>query len=614
VVIFRLQTPKKIRGYKQIFNGQSVVCGFNKVFMSDALYKISAIMSALPQKLGKLSSIFSKSVQQAQPVDALLSRLPLTLYPVSAPEEEIIESVRDYELDLFSKIPPQIKSDFVNEKVDINIPNPHVFISTDRERGTNKYVIIEPPLDQNSILIYLKYIKELERRLLEEGKEINVANVVKEVSLKSKGIAEFTGNRLILSIPARVATYYLLRNVFGFNLLTPLVSDPNIEDISINGLSSPVFIYHREYEYIPTNINFAKLSLVNQPINGQDLLDQTLLRLVYLAGKTISVASPIADGMLPEGDRIAATFRREVSVKGSSVVIRKFAGRPITILDLIISGVMSPEVAAYLWYAIDLRMTFMVMGVTGAGKTTILNTILNLVKETNKVVTIEDIPELRLAQDNWVQLTARQAYGDTGKEISLMDLVKLSLRYRPDIIVVGEIRGAEAYVLFQAISTGHGGATTFHAYDIESAVKRLMNNPLNIPQEWIPMMNLGITIRRLPLVTRDGKIELKRRVVAIDEIVEWNDFRRSVTWDPKLDQHRLEVDSAKVMRARLEEMGKGLDEASEEIMRRSSYLSRLSRIPSVVQDPESYKLVKRYIVKYSMKPEEAMREVSILAK
>jgi len=571
-------------------------------------------MSALPQKLGKLSSIFSKSVQQAQPVDALLSRLPLTLYPVSAPEEEIIESVRDYELDLFSKIPPQIKSDFVNEKVDINIPNPHVFISTDRERGTNKYVIIEPPLDQNSILIYLKYIKELERRLLEEGKEINVANVVKEVSLKSKGIAEFTGNRLILSIPARVATYYLLRNVFGFNLLTPLVSDPNIEDISINGLSSPVFIYHREYEYIPTNINFAKLSLVNQPINGQDLLDQTLLRLVYLAGKTISVASPIADGMLPEGDRIAATFRREVSVKGSSVVIRKFAGRPITILDLIISGVMSPEVAAYLWYAIDLRMTFMVMGVTGAGKTTILNTILNLVKETNKVVTIEDIPELRLAQDNWVQLTARQAYGDTGKEISLMDLVKLSLRYRPDIIVVGEIRGAEAYVLFQAISTGHGGATTFHAYDIESAVKRLMNNPLNIPQEWIPMMNLGITIRRLPLVTRDGKIELKRRVVAIDEIVEWNDFRRSVTWDPKLDQHRLEVDSAKVMRARLEEMGKGLDEASEEIMRRSSYLSRLSRIPSVVQDPESYKLVKRYIVKYSMKPEEAMREVSILAK
>jgi len=200
----------------------------------------------------------------------------------------------------------------------------------------------------------------------------------------------------------------------------------------------------------------------------------------------------------PRGSRIAATFRREVSVKGSSVVIRKFAGRPITILDLIISGVMSPEVAAYLWYAIDLRMTFMVMGVTGAGKTTILNAILNLVKETNKVVTIEDIPELRLAQDNWVQLTARQAYGDTGKEISLMDLVKLSLSIGPDIIVVGEIRGAEAYVLFQAISTGHGGATTFHAYDIESAVKRLMNNPLNIPQEWIPMMNLGITIRRLP--------------------------------------------------------------------------------------------------------------------
>lgn len=323
----------------------------------------------------------------------------------------------------------------------------------------------------------------------------------------------------------------------------------------------------------------------------------------------MSIATPIADGILPKGDRIAATFRYEVSARGSSFVIRRFSERPITILDLINSGVMSPETAAYLWYSIDLRMSFMVIGVTGAGKTTVLGSILNLAKESLKIVSIEDIPEIKLAQENWVQLYARQAYGESSKEITLMDLLKLSLRYRPDIIVVGEIRGAESYILFQALSTGHGGATTFHAHDSESAVKRLMNPPLNIPAEWIPMNNIIISVRRLPVLIGD-KIQLKRRVVAIDELVTASDFRRVVNWDPKVDNHVVDLDNAKVLRNRLEESGRSLEEVKEEIQRRALYLRLMATSKDIVQSPESYKMVKKYIIKYSLRPDEAMKEVA----
>jgi len=198
-----------------------------------------------------------------------------------------------------------------------------------------------------------------------------------------------------------------------------------------------------------------------------------------------------------------------------------------------------------------------------------------------------------------------------GKEITLMDLLKLALRYRPDIIVVGEIRGEEAYVLFQAISTGHGGATTFHAYDSESAIKRLMNEPLNIPREWIPMMNIIVTVRRLPVYVGD-KILLRRRAVAIDEIVSYNDLRRTVRWDPTTDTHIIDYEAMQVLRARTEEAGKNWDEVKAEIERRAEYLKLLASARPIVQSKESYKLLKKYIIKYSLRPAEAMREVQAM--
>lgn len=470
-------------------------------------------------------------------------------------------------------------------------------------------------MDISTFKIYTTLISEIERNLLSNADYVELGKILDELSIKRKDLNVFQGKIgefRQLSTPFKVSLYYTLRNMFGYNIITPLLLDTKIEDISVSGINLPIYVYHREFEYTPTNIIFTKnMSMFGKIIDGEQVIDELVLRLISLSNKTISVANPIMDGILPKGDRIAATFRREVSANGSSFVIRRFSESPITILDLINSKVLSPQAATYLWYAIDMKLSFMVIGVTGAGKTTVLGSILNLVKESMKILTIEDIPELRLAQDNWVQLYARPAYGGMGKEITLMDLLKLALRYRPDIIVVGEIRGEEAYVLFQAISTGHGGATTFHAYDSESAIKRLMNEPLNIPKEWIPMMNIIVTVRRLPVYVGD-KILLRRRAVAIDEIVSYNDLRRTVRWDPATDSHILDYEAMQVLRARIEEAGKNFDEVKAEIERRAEYLKLLASARPIVQSKESYKLLKKYIIKYSLRPVEAMREVQAM--
>lgn len=564
-------------------------------------------------KLPNLS--FKNSKSKTSDVHSSIS-LPAPLIPLYAPPEELTEIVSDYEINLLTSVPDYIKTSLSNSNIELSIANPHVYITYDEDKGIYKYVLLEPPIDTSAFNIYTYLISEIERTLIENAENLDLGKVILDATAKRPDLQIIQGERAglkILSTRGKVALYYLLRNMFGYNILTPLLNDYKVEDISCSGLDLPIYVYHREFEYVPTNITLhEKMKILGIEVDGKELLDELVLRLISLAGKTISIADPISDGILPKGDRIAATFRTEVSARGSSFVIRRFSERPITILDLINSGVLSPEVAAYLWYAIDMRMSFMVIGVTGAGKTTMLGSILNLAKESFKIVSIEDIPEIKLAQDNWVQLYARSAYGGSGKEISLMDLLKLSLRYRPDIIVVGEIRGQEAYVLFQALSTGHGGATTFHAYDTDSAIKRLMNEPLNIPQEWIPMMNIVVNVRRLPIYVGD-KIVLKRRVVSVDEVVSWNDYRRVVSWEPKSDLHSIDLEAAKVTRARVEESGRDLGELKAEIERRALYLKMLASSKEIVQDPESYRLVKKYIIKYSIKPEQAIAEVSKLS-
>ena len=396
--------------------------------------------------------------------------------------------------------------------------------------------------------------------------------------------------------------YYVLREAVGFGPIDPLMRDPEIEDISCNGARKPVYVWHRRYEYIRTNIVFER----------EDDLDSLVVKLAHMAGKHVSVAFPIVDAILPGGHRFAATYRKEVTTSGSTFTIRKFKEDPITIVDMISNNVLSPEVAAYYWLLMEHKRPGMVMGVTGSGKTTTLNALLTMLKPSVKIVTIEDTPELRLPLENWVQLIPRSSYGLGGEsvgEITLYDLVRVSLRYRPDIIVVSEVRGEEAYVLFQAIATGHGGMTTLHAENIDSAIKRLTSPPMNIPEGYIPLMNFASLIRRVEIIDRKlGISKVERRITKTWEIKDYGEYIVVHEWDAYNDEHQLYFDKSFLISQIMELRGWTKEFIKDEIARRATVLEWL-----VARKMRHYQDVAKVIRYYYQEPEKvysmALREL-----
>lgn len=398
--------------------------------------------------------------------------------------------------------------------------------------------------------------------------------------------------------------YYVERDTIGFGPIDPLMRDPNIEDISCDGVGRRIYVWHRRYEYIPTNLVF----------NSEEELDALIVKLVHMAGKHVSVAFPIVDAILPGGHRLAVTYRKEVSTSGSTFTIRKFREDPITIVDMIRWGTISPEVAAYLWMLIEHKMTGLVIGVTGAGKTSTLNALATLLRPTLKVVTIEDTPELRLPLENWVQLVSRPSYGigiEKIGEVTLYDLIKVSLRYRPDIIIVGEVRGEEAYVLFQAIATGHGGLTTLHAEHIDAAVKRLTSPPMNIPQSYIPLMNFALVIKRVMLYRPDGTYFIARRITNVWEIHSYNEYEEVARWLPARDRHELYVERSRLLRSIAEERGKDEKWIEEELDRRRLILQWM-RAKGIRHYRDVATVVHRYYAKPMSVYEIALRELKEL--
>jgi len=360
--------------------------------------------------------------------------------------------------------------------------------------------------------------------------------------------------------------YYVERNLLGYGPIDPLMRDPNIEDISCNGVGIPVYVWHRKYESIPTNITFI----------DEDYLNEYVMKLTHMSGKHVSIAFPIVDAMLPEKHRLAATFGREVSVKGPSFTIRKFREKPFSVTELIKSGTLNSLLAAYLWTLIENRKTIMIAGGTGAGKTSLLNVISLFIKPGMKIVTVEDTPELNLPHDNWVQLTTRESYlvGSTGgTEIKLYDLVKLSLRYRPDYLIVGEVRGEEAFVLFQAMATGHGGLSTIHAETLDYAIKRLTSPPMNIPPSYIKLMNLFIHINRVITRVEKGVVKVNRRITIAQEIVDEDKSVIIARWNPRDDSYEINLTNSFHLRDIAEKRGLDLEDVIEDIYRKATVLN-----------------------------------------
>jgi len=329
-------------------------------------------------------------------------------------------------------------------------------------------------------------------------------------------------------IGMRKILYYLERDLIGYGKIDPLMFDLNVEDISCSGVNKPIFLWHRKYENIKTNVIFQE---------EQDL-DDFITRVVHREGKHVSIAHPIVDLTLPGKHRLAVSFGKETTPAGTSFTIRKFREDPFTIIDLIVNETINETIGAYLWLLMENKMSVTVVGPTGAGKTTALNAIACLSRPDFKIISVEEVAEINLPQENWTSTIARPGFGgDREGEVTLYDLIKSAVRHRPALIIVGEVRGEEAYVLFQALATGHGGLCTLHADDIETAVKRLTQPPMNIPSSIISLMNCVIVVKQVktasftPLEHRVSS----RKFVRMSEMDDSGNIRDVFTWDPAGD-------------------------------------------------------------------------------
>jgi archaeal flagellar protein FlaI len=408
----------------------------------------------------------------------------------------------------------------------VNPPFGFVGIEINDERRSLMYHTVEPTLtdDEDALLDRIKKIL------------IDRMNVPLDVLRDSQKMEDYLRNdiqklfkRFERDIPKESEDkfiYYLKRDFLGYGKIDLLIRDENIEDISCNGHNTPIYVWHRNYESIPTNIIYK----------SPKELDRTVIRLAYRSGRQVSISHPIMEGTLPEGYRVQITLE-EISKRGDTFTIRKFRENPFTIIDLIKNGTLSAEIAAYLWLLVEHGRSIMICGATASGKTTLLNSLSMFIKPEMKVITIEEVRELRL-HENWIPMVPRPSYQPGVTEITLFDLLKSALRQRPDYIVVGEVRGEEAYTLFQAIATGHGGLCTIHSDSVEYAIKRLLSRPMNIPAMMVPMMNVLLQIRRVKIgekvVRRSDTVTETIGLSATDQV----QFEHRFKWDSIDDNYR----------------------------------------------------------------------------
>jgi len=318
--------------------------------------------------------------------------------------------------------------------------------------------------------------------------------------------------------------YHIFREFLGYGKIDILMNDTGIEDISCDGHQVPIFIYHKKYDAISTNIKF----------DTEEELNSFVVRLSQISGKQISIYSPIVDGKLPDGSRLQTTLGKTVT-KTPTFTIRKFKEKPLTPVDLIDFQSLSIEMAAYFWMAIERGASILFCGGTASGKTTALNALSLFIPSQNKIVSIEDTREVSLPHENWIAGTTREGFTasdeKTGKDIDMFDLIRAALRQRPKVIIVGEVRGREAYSLFQAMATGHTSYATVHASDIHTLIQRLENPPIQLPRALLTSLDIivfqnaidigGKTVRRMTSVTEIVKLDPDTNQLIFMEPFKW---------------------------------------------------------------------------------------------
>lgn len=502
--------------------------------------------------------------------------------------------------------------------INLNPPLPALPRVRDKKQLDVRYVIISPFV---SVHIYWdskinEVVYEIEEPVLDEREKdallqvekamlelINVNVAVENTIEATTEYIDKTARLLIEELNIRISAesyekifYYLFRDFIGFNEMDPLLKDYFIEDIECNGVNTPVYIIHRVYRNLRTNIVYKDM----------DGLASFVEKLAQRAGRYISYAQPLLDGTLPDSSRVNATYTKDVTSRGPTFSIRKFTRTPWTPTQLISFGTLSPEMLAYFWIVIENKANIVIAGATASGKTSLLNAIAFFIPPEARVVSIEDTREINLPKENWLPAVARGAIG-IGKigEVDLFALLKSSFRQNPDYLIIGEVRGKEAFVLFQGMASGHSSLSTIHADSVDTLIRRLQTPPIELSPTLVNSLDcVAIATHAV------AKNQETRRVREIVEIVNVNKdgaalINTPFLWNPSDDRFYFKTQS-KVFEKISRRKGVPVEQLQKELLVRAKLLYELYR-----KKIFSFDEVGRIINDYYKNPVEVLNKYGI---
>lgn len=445
-----------------------------------------------------------------------------------------------------------------------------VEILWNRNTLENIYSVVEPSLTDEEKRLLASLPKEMQmvipnlKNLGKDYNDIEIGSMLDQyVRAYQIKMSDETRSKLI---------YYLKRDFEGLGVIEVIVRDPYVEDVSCDGYSVPIFVYHRKYGSIKTNVVFR----------NPDALNSYVIKLAQICGKEISVSEPILDGATPQGHRVQAIYGEEISTRGSTFTFRLFREKPFTPIELIKFGTASSEMVTYFWYMIENLSSALIAGVPAVGKTSTLNAMLMLVPPPSKIFSIEETREINIPNENWIPATTRERenYSSAQKrgymKIDMFELVRMAMRQRPTYIVVGEVRGREAYALFQSMSTGHTTYSTIHADSMDALINRLEAEPLNIPRVMMTYLNTVIFNKFIKI---DGN--LVRRITEVNEMMGYDPetgdvlFNNVFSYDPETDMHHYNGNSSILEKIRLA-TGKSRQEFNRDFRERKIIIENMA--------------------------------------
>lgn len=479
-------------------------------------------------------------------------------------------------------------------KYELIAPFVYVEIKWDNKEKEFRYLVSEPELTKDErdvkekIVSGLLEILDVELSSIKKKEEAlnylkdQVKKILDEYNIK---LSETKFSKIL---------YYIHRDFVGLNEIEPLMQDPNIEDISCDGVGIPLFIIHRKYGSIKSNIVY----------NDEKILKDFVVKLAERCGRFVSYAEPLLDGTLPEGSRVQATFSGDVTTKGPSFTIRKFVPEPYSPVDLMDKKTVDSELLAYLWLAVENGASILISGGAGTGKTTLLNVLLMFIPAESKIISIEDTRELNIPHENWIPAVTRVGFAKGFGEVTMFDLLKESFRQTPDYVVVGEVRGKEAYVMFQGMASGIPAIGTMHAGRVEDVIYRLETPPINLSPSLIDTLDMVIV-----MVHAREKGESARRVkeiVEIEAVVPETGKARTNSvyrWSPKDDKYDYKGVSWYLQQLAVQ---KGLEtsDLTKELKRRRQLLDFIHE-----KGITNYRKVVALISDYRKNPEEVIEKI-----